>query len=245
LLASYFAGNSYQDTDRFIDARLRAAPIHFLCTDHKGENIRRIIERASNFIEANPMDGAKLLLAGGPIGVLAAANQELVRNDILINILGFATIFIVLIITYRSVMAGIYMLLPLLVANAVVNAYMGARDIGININTLPVVTVGVGFGIDYGLYLVSRIVEEYRTGISLPTAVHLAIATSGKSVTFTAITMIIGTLLWTFSHIRFNSEMGLLLALWMGISFLATVTLLPVLIVMLKPRFIRREQFSN
>jgi predicted RND superfamily exporter protein len=143
------------------------------------------------------------------------------------------------------VMAGVYMLLPLLVANAVVNAYMGARDIGININTLPVVTVGVGFGIDYGLYIVSRIVEEYRTGISLPAAVHLAIATSGKSVTFTAITMITGTLLWTFSHIRFNSEMGLLLALWMGISFLATVTLLPVLIVMSKPRFIRREQFFN
>jgi uncharacterized protein len=245
LLGSYFAGTSYQDTNRFIDSKLRAAPIHFLCTDHKGENIRRIIWWANEFIAANPLNGAKLLLAGGPIGVLAAANQELVSNDILINILGFATIFIVLVITYRSVMAGIYMLLPLLVANAVVNAYMGAQDIGININTLPVVTVGVGFGIDYGLYLVSRIVEEYRTGISLPAAVHLAIATSGKSVTFTAITMIIGTLLWTFSHIRFNSEMGLLLALWMGISFLATVTLLPVLIVMLKPRFIRREQFSN
>jgi len=245
LLGLYFAGTSYQDTNRFIDSKLRAAPIHFLCTDHRGENIRRIIKRANEFIEANPMDSAKLLLAGGPIGVLAAANQELLSNDILINVLGFATIFIVLVITYRSVMAGIYMLIPLLVANAAVNAYMGARDIGININTLPVVTVGIGFGIDYGLYIVSRIVEEYRTGISLPAAVRLAVATSGKSVTFTAITMVMGTLLWTFSHIRFNSEMGLLLALWMGMSFLATVTLLPVLIVMLKPRFILREQFFN
>lgn len=245
VLASYFAGNSYEDTNRFIDAKLRAAPIHFLLTDHKGENIRRVINWAEEFIKANPMNGATLLLAGGPIGVLAAANQELLRNDILINVLGFATIFIVLVITYRSVMAGIYMLLPLLVANAVVNAYMGARDIGININTLPVVTVGIGFGIDYALYIVSRIVEEFRTGINLPAAVRLAVATSGKSVTFTAITMIIGTLLWTFSNIRFNSEMGLLLALWMSISFLAAVTLLPVMIVMLKPRFILREQAAT
>jgi uncharacterized protein len=126
-----------------------------------------------------------------------------------------------------------------------VNAYMGARDIGININTLPVVTVGVGFGIDYGLYIVSRIIEEYRTGLSLSAAIREAVATSGKSVTFTAITMILGTLLWTFSHIRFNSEMGLLLALWMGVSFLSTVTLLPVMIVILKPRFVLRERPTN
>jgi uncharacterized protein len=242
LLAAYFNGTSYNDTNRFIDFNLRSAPIWFYCTDHKGENIRRVLQRAREFIDANPLTAAQFRLAGGRIGALAAANDELLKNDILVNVLGFTTIFIVLVVTYRSVMAGIYMLIPLLAANAVVNAYMGARDIGININTLPVVTVGVGFGIDYGLYIVSRMIEEYRTGISLPEAIRVAVATSGKSVTFTAITMILGTLLWTFSHIRFNSEMGLLLALWMGISFLATVTLLPVMVVLLKPRFILRER---
>ncbi len=242
LLAAYFSGNSYQDTNRFIDAKLRAAPIWFYCTDHKSENIRRIIKRAQDFINANPLQTAHFLLAGGRLGVLAAANDELLKNDIMVNVLGFATIFLVLVFTYRSLMAGVYMLIPLLIANAVVNAYMGARNIGININTLPVVTVGVGFGIDYGLYIVSRIVEEYRTGITLHDAVRAAVATSGKSVSFTAITMILGTLLWIFSHIRFNSEMGILLALWMGISFLTTITLLPVMVVVLKPRFILRER---
>ncbi len=242
LLAAYFSGNSYQDTNRFIDAKLRAAPIWFYCTDHKGENIRRIINHAKSFIDANPLQTAHFLLAGGRLGVLAAANDELLKNDIMVNVLGFATIFLVLVVTYRSLMAGVCMLIPLLIANAVVNAYMGARNIGININTLPVVTVGVGFGIDYGLYIVSRMVEEYRTGVSLQEAVRLAVATSGKSVSFTAITMILGTLFWTFSHIRFNAEMGLLLALWMGISFLTTMTLLPVMVVVLKPRFILRER---
>jgi hypothetical protein len=245
LLASFFFGTSHQDTARVIDFKYRAAPIRFYCTDHKGENISRIIKRAKEFIAAHPLQGVQFRLAGGPIGTLAAANEELLRNDILVNVLGFGTIFIVLVATYRSVMAGIYMLIPLLIANAVVNAYMGARDIGINIHTLPVVTVGIGFGIDYGLYIISRIIEEYRTGRSLPEAVRQAVATSGKAVTFTAITMILGTLLWTFSHTRFNSEMGLLLALWMGISFLATVTLLPILVVLLQPRFILRERPAN
>jgi hypothetical protein len=244
LLGSYFAGNTYHETNRFIDSQLRAAPIRFYCTDHKGTNIRRIIKRASDYIQANPLGPAQFRLAGGPIGVLAAANEELLKNDILVNVLGFTTIFIVLVVTYRSVLAGVYMLIPLLVANAVVNAYMGVRDIGINIHTLPVVTVGIGFGIDYGLYIVSRMIEEYRTGVSLPEAVRLAVATSGKAITFTAVTMILGTLFWTLSHIRFDSEMGMLLALWMGVSFLATVTLLPVLVVILKPRFILRERLT-
>jgi predicted RND superfamily exporter protein len=122
LLAAYFSGNSYQDTNRFIDSKLRAAPIWFYCTDHKGENIRRLIKRAREFIDANPMEPAHFLLAGGRIGVLAAANEEMLKNDIMVNVLGFATIFLVVVITYRSVMAGIYMLIPLLVANAVVNA---------------------------------------------------------------------------------------------------------------------------
>jgi uncharacterized protein len=248
IFGAYLAGTSYQDSNRFIEYKQNAfvsAPIRFFLTDHKGETIRRVIKRAQDFIAANQPPGAQFILAGGIIGTLAAANQELLKNDILVNVLGFGTIFVVLVFTYRSIMAGIYMLIPLLVSNAVVNAYMGAHDIGININTLPVVTVGVGFGIDYGLYIVSRIIEEYRTGLSLSAAIREAVATSGKSVTFTAITMILGTLLWTFSHIRFNSEMGLLLALWMGVSFLTTVTLLPVLIALLKPRFVLRERPSN
>lgn len=242
LLASYFTGTSYHESNRVIDFKYRAAPIRFFVTDHKGENVRRVVQRAKEFIAAHPMESAQFRLAGGLIGVLAAANEELWKNDILVNVLGFGTIFLVLVVTYRSLMAGIYMLLPLLVANAVINAYMGARDIGINIHTLPVVTVGVGFGIDYGLYIVSRIIEEYRRGLPLPEAVRITIATSGKAVTFTAVTMILGTLFWTFSNLRFSAEMGLLLALWMGVSFLATVTLLPVLVVMLQPRFILRQR---
>jgi hypothetical protein len=180
-------------------------------------------------------------LAGGLIGVLAAANEELLRNDLLMNLLGFGTIYVVLIFTYRSFVAGFYMLFPLLVANGIVNAYMGARNIGININTLPIVTVGVGFGIDYALYIVSRIIEEYKNLGDMDAAIHRALTTSGKAVTFTAGSMIAGTLFWTFSSIRFDSEMGLLLALWMGISFIGSMTLLPVSIKTFKPRFVVSE----
>lgn len=184
---------------------------------------------------------AAFKLAGGLIGVLAAANEELLRNDVMMNVLGFGTIYFIILFTYRSFAAGIYMLIPLLVANGMVNAYMGARNIGININTLPVVTVGVGFGIDYALYIVSRTIEEYKLRPDWEHAVHRALTTSGKAVTFTAGSMIAGTLFWAFSRIRFDSEMGLLLALWMAISFIGSMTLLPVSLLTFKPKFVVLE----
>ncbi len=237
-ISGYFFGVSHSESARIIDYQFRHAPIHFYLTDHKGDTVRRVIKRAREYIAANPLQTAQFRLAGGPIGVLAAANEELLKNDILVNILGFGTIFLILVVTYRSLLAGMYMILPLLIANVIIHAYMGARDIGINIHTLPVVTVGVGFGIDYAFYIISRIIEEQKPGHSLDTAIFQALVTSGKAVTFTALTMILGTLFWTMSSLRFSGEMGLLLALWMGVSFLATMTLLPVLVALFKPGFI-------
>jgi predicted RND superfamily exporter protein len=180
-------------------------------------------------------------LAGGLIGTLAAANEELVKNDVLMNFLGFFTMYMIMLFTYRSFAAGLYLLAPLALSNIMVNGYMAANDIGVNIHTLPLVTVGLGFGIDYGLYIVSRTIEEIRVRGSLEDSVREALETSGKAVTFTAVTMVISTVFWTTSNIRFNAEMGLLLAIWMAISYVGSQTLTPVLIVLFKPRFIVRE----
>jgi len=180
-------------------------------------------------------------LAGGLIGTLAAANEELVRNDALMNFLGFFTMYMIMLFTYRSFASGLYLLAPLALSNIMVNAYMAVNHIGVNIHTLPLVTVGLGFGIDYGLYIVSRTIEEIRVRGDLEDSVREALETSGKAVTFTAVTMVISTVFWMSSNIRFNAEMGLLLAIWMAVSYVGSQTLTPVLIVMFRPRFIMKE----
>jgi len=139
-------------------------------------------------------------------------------------------------------MAGLYLLFPLALANAAINAFMGAHDIGININTLPVVTVGVGFGIDYSIYIVSRIIEGLALGGDLKDSTYTALITSGKAVVFTALTLVASVLFWYWSSIRFDAEMGLLLAVWMFVSMLGAMTILPVLIVTFDPAFVRREK---
>ena len=237
----FFSGSPPTETAKYVDPSYTTAHVTFFAKNHQGDNIRRIIARCRTFIAENPMDKATFRLAGGLIGVLAAANEELVRNDLLLNFLGFGTIWIILLFTYRSFSSGFYLLGPLIASNIIVNAYMAIKGIGVNIHTLPLVTVGVGFGIDYGLYIVSRIIEEIRVRGDLVEATREALVTSGKAVTFTAVTMIVSTAFWMSSHIRFNAEMGLLLAIWMGISYVGSQTLLPVLVLIFKPKFIMKE----
>jgi hypothetical protein len=237
----FFSGSPPTETAKYVDPSYTTAHVTFFARNHKGDNVARIIKRCQEFIAANPMEKADFKLAGGLIGVLAAANEELVRNDLLMNLLGFGTIYVIVLFTYRSWMAGLYLLAPLFVSNILINAAMAVWGIGINVNTLPLVTVGVGFGIDYGLYILSRIIEEIRVNGDLDLSIREALVTSGKAVSFTAVAMVASTGCWVFSNIRFDAVMGGLLAIWMLVSFLASETLLPVLISYFRPGFILRE----
>jgi predicted RND superfamily exporter protein len=237
----FFSGSPPSETAKYVDPSYTTAHVTFFAKNHQGDNIRRIIARAERFIAENPMDKATFKLAGGLIGVLAAANEEILRNDILMNFLGFFTIWIILLFTYRSWTCGLYLLAPMVCSNLICNAVMAYRNIGINIHTLPLVTVGVGFGVDYGMYMVSRIIEEIRIRHDIVESTREAMVTTGKAITFTAVTMVVSTSFWIFSNIRFNAEMGLLLAIWMGIGYLGAQTLLPIMLVGLKPAFIMRE----
>jgi predicted RND superfamily exporter protein len=244
LLGGIFAGASPLSTAYIITPRRDATQMTVYCKNREGENVQRIVLRTQKFFAepAHEVSGVKFVLAAGIIGELAAANQEIIDNDLLLNVLAFATIYIIVLITYRSFMAGLYLLFPLALANVAINAYMGAHDIGININTLPVVTVGVGFGIDYSIYIVSRIIEELALGRELKESTYAALITSGKAVAFTALTLVASVLFWYWSSIRFDAEMGLLLAVWMFVSMLGAMTILPVLIVTIDPAFIHREK---
>jgi uncharacterized protein len=244
LVGGLLAGSSPLSTAYIITPRRDATQMTVFTKDREGENIQRIVLRTQRYFAdpKNQVPNVKFSLAAGLIGELAAANQEIIDNDVLLNVLAFATIYVIILITYRSFMAGLYLLFPLALANAAINAYMGAHDIGININTLPVVTVGVGFGIDYAIYIVSRIIEELALGRELTDATYTALVTSGKAVAFTALTLVASVLFWYWSDIRFDAEMGLLLAVWMFVSMLGAMTILPVLIVTFNPAFVQREK---
>ncbi|MGH7857086.1 MAG: efflux RND transporter permease subunit, partial [Candidatus Binatia bacterium] len=190
----FWTGSPPSDSARFFAPDFSASHLTLFCTDHEVGNVRRMIARAERFIREHSLEKAHFRMAGSLIGVLAAVYEEVLRNNILMHVLAFGAIFVICAITYRSLVAAFLLIVPMAVANSVINAYMGARGIGINLNTLPVVTVGVGFGIDYGIYILSRTREEVLRGGSVREAAVAAISTAGKAVTFTGLTMIGGVI---------------------------------------------------
>jgi len=230
---------------RFFTPDFRIGQMTFFCRDHTERTVRSVVATAQRFIAEHPLEGAQFRLAGGMIGTMAAVYDEILRSDALMTTAAFGVIFLVTLVTYRSLVASLLLVLPLALANAVVNGYMAARGIGLDLDTLPVIAVGVGFGIDYGIYILSRVQERTTAGMPLDEAVREAIAGAGRTVAFTALTMTAGVLCFALTELRFVSEMAALLALWMATSALTALVTLPAALVIVRPRFLTRGRVQK
>ncbi|MDP8254342.1 MAG: MMPL family transporter [Candidatus Alcyoniella australis] len=229
------------DLNRFITTDFKDANISVYLSDHKGDTLRAVIARTQRFIEAHPMEQARFRLAGNMGGLLAAVNETIVASQARVTIVAFMIVFLFCAIIYRSVVAGLFFLVPIAVSNYMTYAVMGAVGIGLDVNALPVISLGVGLGVDFGLYVIGRLEEEFRLSGDLAAATAQSIKTAGKAVLFTASTMVAGVVFWAFSYLRFQAEMGILLAFWMITSMLGGLILLPTLVMLIKPRFITKQ----
>jgi hypothetical protein len=240
MLGLYQLGTAPGDLDTWIDTSFSSTNVKLYLKNHEGYLLDEVITRVNDFIRNNPklMENATPKPAGGLGGILAAANQVIrVKNDQILLIV-LAIIFILCAVTYRSFLAGVIFIMSLILANFLAFTYMSFKNIGLNINTFPVVSLGIGLGVDYGLYIVSRIIEVYKEEKDLAKAVRGGIVTSGRAVFFTATMMSAGVIFWCFSPLRFQAEMGILLAILMMVNMLVGVLVLPAVINIIKPKFI-------
>lgn len=242
LLHLYSQNAAPGELDTWMDPSFTGSNVKLYLNSHEGELLEEVINRVEGFIDDNPelMENAVAKPAGGLGGILAAANEVIsVKNDqILFMVLGIC--FILCSVTYRSLMAGVLFTMSLVLANFLAFTWMAFKGIGLNINTLPVVSLGIGLGVDYGLYIVSRIMEVYKKEKDLMKAVIGGVTTSGKAVFFTATMMTAGVIFWYFSPLRFQAEMGFLLGVLMIVNMLVGILVLPAVINLIKPKFIYR-----
>jgi predicted RND superfamily exporter protein len=235
-------GSAPGELDPWVDPQYFGSNVRLYLRNHEGSLLEEVIGRIKNFIKNNPklMENAVAKPAGGLGGILAAANEVIAsRNDpILIFIL--VVIFIHCSLTYWSVLAGVIFTISLVLANFLAFTYMAIKGIGLNINTFPVVSLGIGMGVDYGLYIVSRIIEVYRVEKDLGKSVRGGMVTAGRAVFFTATMMTAGVVFWYFSPLRFQAEMGLLLGILMMVNMVVGVLVLPAVINIIKPKFVTK-----
>jgi predicted RND superfamily exporter protein len=175
-------------------------------------------------------------MAGGSMGILAAINDEVERSHVANISLIFFVIFVLHSVTYQSIPSGAIILLQIATATMISLAYMAVRGIGLNINTLPVQSVGVGIGVDYAIYIVDRIRQEVVDTADIDEAVRRAVRTTGMAVTFTATTITGGIFLWIFSDLRFQAEMAYLLVILMVLNMFGAITVVPAFYSILRPK---------
>jgi predicted RND superfamily exporter protein len=237
----FFSGTDPGDMDAYCTHDNRSMSISVYFKDHQGDTIREAVAATKDFADNNPIKGAKLKYAAGAVGTLAAVNEEIFRTQVLLLILSFGLTVFFCALSFRSLVAGILLIIPLAVTNYLVFAYMGLKGIGLNINTLPVATIAIGIGVDYGVYFLSRMREQYNDNQDYWSSMHTTLQTTGKAISFTALTVGLGVVFWVFSDIRFQAEMGLLLTMATIFHLLGTLILLPALVLVLKPKFLNRR----
>jgi len=208
-----------------------AMPVRVFLWDHKAPTLRRVVEAVENFEEPTQGEGAKVKfqLASGPAGVMAATNEAVSRAELTMMGALFVTVGILCYLTFLSWRASLCILLPLALVSILANAVMVMLNIGLKVSTLPVVALGVGVGVDYGIYLFARTQANIRRGLALKEAYYEGLKQAGTAVIFTASTMSIGVATWFFSELKFQSDMGVLLAYMFFVNMIGAVVLLPAL----------------
>jgi predicted RND superfamily exporter protein len=227
------------EMDNFFDSNYSNATVAIFYKDYTHETIENSIARAKEYIAAHQADtsAVRYRLAGGIIGILAAVNEEVEWSYRVNLILILIVVFLLSYATYVSVWGALIVMLPSLVAQPLSEAVMYLFGIDMNINSLPVAAIGIGIGIDYGYYVLSRIVEELAAGCTFETAIRRMFETTGKTVLFTGVSLTASIIFWVFFPMKFQADMALLLVLLLAFHLAGALIFIPPMVALFRPRF--------
>jgi predicted RND superfamily exporter protein len=221
----------------YMNSACNAIPVSIYTKDHQAETITGLMNRIKAFKAAYDNDQVTFQLASGNVGVMAATNEVVHAGDRLVNSALFASVTLLCLWMFRSWRITLCVIIPLALVTVLCNALMALLGIGVKVNTLPVVALGVGVGVDYGIYLFERIKHEmHEGGLELREAFVEALKQRGTASVFTAVTMTLSIATWAFSNLKFQADMGILLAFMFLVNMLGAILLLPALAAWLLPR---------
>lgn len=203
--------------------------LYAFLTDHKADTLARVVDSTQAFARENDSEQAQFLLAAGSSGIEAATNIVVKQASHEMLWWVYGAVCLLCLVTFRSWRAVLCAVLPLMLTSILCEALMVWLGIGVKVATLPVIALGVGIGVDYALYVMSIVLAEMRRGSSLSHAYYQALQFTGKVVMLTGVTLAIGVGTWIFSPIKFQADMGVLLAFMFVWNMVGALILLPAL----------------
>lgn len=212
-----------------LNADCTIVPVYIFLEDHRAGTIERVVAAVKAWRAENEVAGAQFRLATGNVGVMAATNEEVKAKEFPILAGVFAAVSVMCLITFRSLLGTILVVLPLALVSVLVYAVMAIVGIGLKVTTLPMVALGAGIGVDYGIYLFSRMQEFLRAGLPVRESFERTMRVTGASIIFTGITLAIGVATWVFSPLKFQADIGVMLTFMFLVNMIAAIVLLPAL----------------
>ena len=178
---------------------------------------------AANSAAVNPRIGT------GNVGVMAAINDEVRAVEHIMLWLLYAAVFVMCLLSFRNPLAALCIVAPLILVTELGHTLMVELNIGMKVNTLTVVALGVGIGVDYAIYIFARMREAMLAGKTLTESYFIALKTTGIAIFYTALTLAVGVATWIWSDLKFQADMGLMLTFMFVVNMIAAIVFLPAL----------------
>ncbi|MBT1449690.1 MMPL family transporter [Glaciecola sp. XM2] len=212
-----------------LNADCSAMPVILFMEDHKAETINTVVSAVKEVSALYATDELTFNLATGPVGVMAATNEAVESSQDPMLYYVFGAVILLCLLSFRSLRATLSVVIPLYVVSILAQALMTYLQIGLTVSTLPVIALGVGIGVDYGIYILSTMNAKLREGESVEAAYYAALQERGSAVLFTGITLAIGVSTWVFSSLKFQMDMGILLTFMFVVNMLGAIIVLPAI----------------
>ncbi|BBB30491.1 efflux RND transporter permease subunit [Neptunomonas japonica] len=212
-----------------INGACNLIPVVVYLNDHRAETLNRVVAEVESFAAENNHEGLKFLMAAGNAGIEAATNIVIDKSQYEMLMWVYGVVSLLCLLTFRSLRTVICIITPLALTSALCQALMTHLGIGVKVATLPVIALGVGIGVDYGIYIYTKLETYLKSGQSLEEAYLNTLKTTGKAVAFTGLTLAIGVGTWAWSPIKFQADMGILLTFMFILNMLGALILLPAL----------------
>lgn len=216
-------------TSGLLNGDCSVMPVYLFMKDHKAETIETVVAKVKAVAAKMDNDKLQFKLASGPVGVMAATNEAVAEAQLPMMIYVYGAVFVLCLISFKSFKATVAVIIPLYVVSTLAQALMTMLNIGLAVSTLPVIALGVGIGVDYGIYILSTMSSKLSNGMPVQQAYYEALVERGSAVIFTGLTLAIGVSTWFFSALKFQMDMGILLTFMFLVNMLGAIIILPAL----------------
>jgi predicted RND superfamily exporter protein len=204
-------------------------PVILFLEDHKADTLNNVVAAVEEFAAEHNSEHIRFMLAAGNAGIEAATNIVIEKAQYQMLAWVYGVVIVLCLLTFRSFSATACIIVPLMLTSVMGQGLMALLGIGVKVATLPVIALGVGIGVEYGIYIYSALENSLRQGSNLQEAYFQALKTSGTAVAFTGLTLAVGVGTWIYSPIKFQGDMGLMLTFMFFWNMIGALFFLPAL----------------